>query len=249
MKNRHDLERVIFVGDVHAPHHDRNAYGLFLRAARDYRPAHLVVLGDFADFYSVSAHEKSAERSRNLEEEVRIVNIMLDELDSLGAKYKVYIAGNHESRMQRYVNSIAPELHGMVTVPKMFQLQERGWEWVEYRDYCMLGKLYMTHDVGASGPNATRAALAAFGHSVVTGHSHRMSYIVEGNAVGEAKVSASFGWMGDIESVEYMHKIKVARDWTLGFGAGKYDPVTGYVYVQPVPIVEGTCVIDGKLYY
>ncbi len=44
-----------------------------------------------------------------------------------------------------------------------------------------------------------------------------------------------------------MHRIKAIKDWTLGFGIGYLDTKTGIVYLSPVPIVKGTCMIEGKL--
>jgi hypothetical protein len=72
--------------------------------------------------------------------------------------------------------------------------------------------------------------------------------VVEGNAVGEQKLSAQFGWLGDVTQVDYMHKAKALKNWALGFGVGYYDPSSGYSYLTPVPIVKYTCVVNGKFY-
>jgi hypothetical protein len=91
-------------------------------------------------------------------------------------------------------------------------------------------------------------SLEAYQHSIVTGHSHRLAYIVEGNAAGEFKLSAQFGWLGDAQSIDYMHRDRVMKDYALGFGVGYFDPTSQYVYMQPVPIITYTCVVNGKLY-
>jgi len=43
------LERILFIPDVHRPFHDRAAWKLMLRAAKDFKPDILIILGDFAD--------------------------------------------------------------------------------------------------------------------------------------------------------------------------------------------------------
>ena len=115
-------------------------------------------------------------------------------------------------------------------------------------EYTRIGKLFVTHDVGAAGKYAVYQTLATYEHSIVTGHTHRLAYIVEGNAIGEYKVATQFGWLGDVDQVDYLHRAKAKKDWALGFGVGRLDPATGYVYLSPVPIVNGTCVVEGRLY-
>ena len=91
-------------------------------------------------------------------------------------------------------------------------------------------------------------ALETYHHSIITGHSHRLAYIVEGNAVGEFKLSAQFGWLGDTNAIDYMQRARAKKDYVLGFGVGHYDPTSHYVYMQPIPIVAYTCVVYGRLY-
>jgi len=219
-----------------------------LTAAKDLKPKHLVIIGDFVDFYTVSDHSKDPKRAGKLLEEVNAGNKALDEVDALGAKNKIFIAGNHCDRLQRYLQNKAPELFDFVDVPSLLQLKKRGYKYVPYKEHTKLGKIYLTHDVGSAGRTATFAALDTYQHSVITGHAHRMQYIVEGNATGEVMLSAQFGWLGDAKKIDYMQQVKVKKNWALGFGIGYMDPKTGLCYMIPVPIINYTCVVNGKLY-
>ncbi len=241
------LEPVLIVPDTHAPYHDKQAWRLMLQVARVLRPKHLIHLGDLADFYSVSSHDKDKDRANNLEWEMEEVNGLLDDLDALGATNKRFIEGNHCDRLRRYLMQ-HPELAGVVTVEKLMRLKERGWKFTSYRHTDKLGKAHLTHDVGVAGRNATFRALDTYQHTVLTAHTHRMCYVVEGNAVGEVKLSASFGWLGDVEQIDYMSLQKAKKDWCLGFGVGYFNPANGYLYATPVPIVNGTCCVSGVLY-
>lgn len=242
------LRRVLFVPDCHHPYSDKRAWKLMLRVATAFKPNTIAIMGDFADFYAVSSHSKDPKRALMLAEELVVVNAALDQLDALGASRKIFVAGNHSDRLQRYIQDRAPEFHGIVSVPALFKLAARKWEYVPYKSNTTLGKLYLTHDVGTTGRGAVYKALDVFHHSVVTGHSHRLGYIVEGDAVGGASVSAQFGHLLDVEQVDYMHKVRAHRDWALGFGVGYHDTVTDFVYLVPVPIVEYTCVVEGRAY-
>lgn len=242
------LEPILVVPDSHHPYVDRRAWRLMLRAAKALKPQIIVSIGDLADFYTVSSHSKDPIRAARLVDEVAAVQKALDELDALGAKRKIFVAGNHESRLTRYLQDKAPELFGVVSIPSLLGLKERRWEYVPYKHDIKIGKIHWTHDVGAAGRNATFKALDTYQHSIVTGHAHRLQYIVEGNATGEFKLSAQFGWLGDISKIDYMHRAVACKNWALGFGYGYHDPTTGYVYLVPVPIVKYTCVMNGVLF-
>ena len=247
-KNGKRLTKVMFLGDAHVPYDDRRARALVRQVGAAWKPDWLVGLGDLADFYSVSDHLKDPKRAHRFKWELGQVNQFLDELDAFGAERKIYVAGNHEDRYDRYLQRQAPELHEVVSIPEALRLEDRGWEYVPYKDHTRIGKLYITHDVGSSGRQSVFKSLEAYEHSVLTGHSHRLAYIVEGNAAGEYKVSAQFGWLGDVNKIDYMHRVQAKKNWALGFGIGYLDEDTGIVYVTPIPIVKYTCVVEGRLY-
>jgi predicted phosphodiesterase len=247
-----ELQPALIVPDSHRPYHDQRAWDLMLQVGKAIKPKRLVVIGDLADFYAVSSHSKSLDRTLSMDEEIADVNKGLDELDALGAKHKEFIAGNHEDRLTRYLQDRAPELFKVVGIPQLFKLEDRGWNYTPYRSDVEIGKVHFTHDVGASGRNAAFRALDTYQHSVITGHTHRMQFLVEGNATGEVKLSAQFGWLGDKTKVDYMHRAKVYKDWALGFGVGYFNPATGVFYMVPVPIIEVggeyTAMVNGKLF-
>ena len=75
-----------------------------------------------------------------------------------------------------------------------------------------------------------------------------MGHVAVRDATGQHQVGAQFGWLGDIDQVDYMHKIKVRRNWAPGFGIGYHHRASGYVYLVPCPIVEGTCCVEGEIF-
>lgn len=242
------LEPVLVVSDTHIPYHDVRAWNLMLKVGRALKPKHLITIGDLLDFYAVSSHSKNPLRTLQLRQEIDEGNSCLDQLDALGARHKIAIGGNHSDRLQRYLYDKAPELFEVLDVPKLLHYKERGWHWVPYKDDVRLGKCYLTHDVGSAGRNAVFKALDTYQHSIITGHTHRLQYIVEGNAAGEVKLSAQFGWLGDVNQIDYMHKTTAKKNWALGFGIGYLNPRTKYVYMTPVPIIDYTCVVNGRLH-
>jgi predicted phosphodiesterase len=242
--NGRECERVFFIPDAHIPFEDKRAVALVFDALTHYQPHTVVIMGDFLDCFSVSHWVKDPRRAFTLEKEIEKATGYLDRID---ANRKIYVCGNHEDRLERYLKDKAPELLAFVDIPRLLGLKERGWEYVPYRSSTTLGKVHITHDVGSAGRYNVWKALDTFQASVVTGHTHRLGYVVEGNARGRRQVSAQFGWLGDITKVDYLHRVKAQREWALGFGYGLHDTHTGVVYLTPAPIVNYTVAIADQV--
>lgn len=244
-----ELLPALIVPDVHRPYHDKRAWRLMMQVGRALMPWAIVIIGDFVDFYAISRYPKDPIRATHLDREIKSGNKGLDELDALGAKEKRFTAGNHEYRWDTYLKEKAAAMYETVGgVEKVLRLEERGWKYTPYRDADSIGHLNMTHDVDAMGRTSVYKALEVFHHSVVTGHTHRLQYVVEGDALGDSKISAQFGHLADISKVDYKNRVKSKKDWALGFGVGYLDPKSGNAYLVPVPIVGYTAMVNGRLY-
>ena len=219
-----------------------------LKAMADFKPDITIILGDFQDNYTVSKFSKDPARKSSLKWEIDETNTVLDTVDKIGSKKKIYIAGNHEYRLDKYIHDKAPELHGIIDTEQALRLKERGWIFIPYRKDYKLGKVYLTHDVNSSGRNAAHKVIDTYMHSAITGHSHRMLYVVEADGIGEPILSAQFGWLGDISKVDYQHRIVAVKNYVLGFGIGYMEEETGLTFSVPVPIIHNKCMINGKIY-
>lgn len=240
------MKKILIIPDCHHPFVDKDCWNLVVKVGNILKPDVTAILGDFADFFSVSSYSKDPNRINDLEKEVAIVNKALDQVDSFGSSRKIFCSGNHEFRLERYLQDKAPPLFNMMTVPKLFKLKERGYEYVPYREFTKIGKLHVTHEAGSGGMNAHIKAGMAFEGSVVMGHVHGLRVNYRGNVKGESHVAASLGWLGSIEEADYMHKVQAMRDWMHGFGLAYMQP-NGIVHLQAVPIINKSCVINGEL--
>jgi predicted phosphodiesterase len=241
------LEKILFIPDCHVPYHDKDAFNLMLKAGKAFKPDHAIILGDFADFYGVSSHSKDPNRALKLKEEIESTKEALDLIVNLGAKNNVFVSGNHEDRLERYLRDKAPELFNFISIPKILELKEKGFKYTPYKQAYKIGKLNVTHDTGVAGRFAHYKALDTFQHNIIIGHTHRIGYAVEGDAQGQRHLGAMFGWLGDVNEIDYMHQVKARKEWSLGFGIGYLDTKTGVVYLNPVPIINGTVLIEGKV--
>jgi predicted phosphodiesterase len=251
------LAKILFVPDSHHPYVDEVAWSVMLEAAKGWKPDIVVVLGDFIDCYQISAHQKDLKRRPSFEEEVDAGSFALKQLEDLKPSVQIYIEGNHENRLDRLLTSeetrdkLIPLIQvGAIKVqriPDILKLKDRGWHYVDYKQHYKLGKLHVTHDCGKAGMNAHMDAEATFQSNAVIGHTHRLGYSVRGNMKEEHHVGAMFGWLGDPDQAEYMHRAKALREWAHGFGIGYMDAEDN-VYLVPVPIFNGKCLVEGKIY-
>lgn len=240
------LKRVLFLPDAHCPFHDKRALESLIigRVMPAFEWDTVCILGDFFDNYSISGHLKTPTRERSWKRESAVGKELLRVIGNFPARRRILIRGNHEKWLEKYLSDKAPALYEQVmdnTHPP------DNWEVIEYMESTTIGKLHITHDLGYSGMNSTQQSLQACGDNIIIGHNHNMTYVVRGNAKGESHVGASFGWLGDYRRIDYRHRMRARRDWTLGFGIGYLRP-NGIVHVCPIPIVRYSCVVEGRLF-
>ncbi len=231
------------IPDTHAPGHHKIAWNAMVKAARVLKPRQIVIMGDFIDCYRLSKHARHPNDGPTAQEEFRVGNHLLDQLDSLGAERKFYLGGNHENRLNNYVRDRAPDLSGLLTIESALKLEQRRWKFLPYQRELKLGKIHFVHDIGFCGKYAVSQTMARYGSNVVMGHVHRLQLLFEGTAKGESYVGCCPGWLGDPESplFDYMPNIGKRREWQHGFAVGRNDR-RGNTHIQVLPIIGGQVV-------
>jgi hypothetical protein len=247
------MKCAILIPDCHRPYHNKRAYNLMCEVAASLNPDEIVILGDYADFYAVSSHQKDPRLQAMLNDEVEDVRIGLAELKGAFAKSKlVYLLGNHEFRLERYLTDKAPALFGMTSVELLLGLDD-SWRVVPYgpnQSYKVLNS-YLTarHEPLASSAKATASKALC---NLVYGHIHRIeeSHIV--GLDGTNHVCFSVGWLGDKRKDQVFSYVKNHHQWQLGFGVVYVDEKTKLFYHNKIHIIEHgkqlSCVVNGKRY-
>ena len=245
------MKRCLIIPDTHIPFHDTKAYALMLKVAQDYKPHEIVILGDFADFYSVSSHSKDPSVLSLLVDEVESVNSALDELDMLFPRAKkVFIEGNHEYRLERYLVDKAPALFGVTDLNYLFNLHGRpNWSLIPYgpsQSYSVGGgKLTARHEPPkGSILNIAKEA----GCSIVFGHVHRKLEAHHVSLEGVNRIAICPGWLGDKRQKKIFGYVKNHHQWQLGFMLVDVEE-SGWFHINPIHILDNmTCLYNGKLY-
>lgn len=242
----------VVCGDLHVPFHDPKAVGCVLGYIRDTKPDCLVLNGDTIDFYPVSSFSKDPHRELTLQDELDQTNDILDAFDSVMPKgsRKVFVVGNHEVRLSRYLRENARALHGLraLTLDALLRLTERGYEVVPMvgRDAStMVGKVEVGHfniarkDAGASA----KTLLIDRGCSVIQSHTHKLAaFYKRHRGTGQQHGAWEIGCLCDLNP-EYVSN----PDWSQAF-ATVTTCATGRYHVALHEILGGELLAGGRRY-
>jgi len=242
------IRKILIIPDCHRPFHSKKAWDLCLEIASFVGIDEIVLLGDFADFYSVSRYTKDPTLPHLLEKEISSVNAGLDDLDKLWCNHKkIYLSGNHEERLSSLILDRAPQLFGLTHCKNLFRLDRRiNWTWIEYghdQSYAVGGsKLLARHRPLTSN---ARSALLRAGCSYVHGDTHR---IEEVHAVSFDKrdlVSFSPGWLGDERFDAFSYTLP---QWQKGFAIIYVMNSSKEFHHEIVRIKNNIAICHGKVF-
>lgn len=237
-------ERILLIPDTHTPFHDPYAWELVMRFARQWCPHTVIHLGDWADCFSISDHDKDPRRGTQLEEEAKVLREQREEVEALKAR-NVISLGNHCDRLRRYITQRAPALLGTLTVESVFGWDNGLWTVVPYAEHGAIGKLHFTHDADYAGVHSVYHTGMAFAASVAFGHNHRLATYYFADILGRQHVACSLGWLGKLDEAKYAKRVN-KRFWTHGFGTAVMLP-GGEFTLQPLPIVNRKIITSERI--
>lgn len=242
---------VSLVGDLHAPEEDKPAWSACLRWHAEHKPD-VIVLNEMGEWESMTKH--GGNWGAMFEEDVKAVRRRLVQIRSLCPDARVVLLEtNHDTRLQRRLREVLPQLHGHLAIPQELHLDDLGIEWVSERVAFRIGRLKVIHGhqlasnaKGNVPENACKRAVQRFGEpgvTVVFFHTHRKGYWMERHDTGV------------FEAVNLPCLRTLAPDWTApcptgwqhGFGVAHIGP-SGQSNLYTVDIERGSFVYGGVRY-
>ena len=151
----------------------------------DTMPNRIVIIGDFVTLDSLSAWDRDKRKKMELRRYFKDIEAGNKALDLMLANVPrdielVYIMGNHEDRLDRYLDK-DPTFDGAVDLVTDLDLVGRGFtRIIDYKKYYTHKGVGFTHvpimenGKGVSGKYATSRALDCTDFSVVFGHTHKL---------------------------------------------------------------------------
>lgn len=231
---------VLVLPDVHVPFHDKQAIEIALDYGKKARATHILLNGDFVDFYALSRFDKNMARGLRLFEEMEVAKELLEHILATFPKASViYKEGNHDERLGLYVSSKAPELTGAIdlSLRAFFGHYDRV-SWVGDKRPVHLGKLPVFHGHEwkqgmQPAVNPSRWLFLRTLVSAMCGHFHQKSEHTELTANGKLITTYSLGCLCH-RSPDYMPYNK----WSTGFALVRVEEGNAYD-VQSLKIYKG----------
>lgn len=233
--------------DTHYPYEDSKAVELLTKVAKDLKPDFFINLGDSLDFYQISKFSKDPARKNGIDEDMdlfrrdhcRISNVLPKKCR------KIFIEGNHEARLIKYVWERAPEVASLVrSIDDYCMLTANDWEYFKYGKYFRLGDTLFMHGAHC-GLNVGLNQLRKYGLNVVHGHDHAAGITWFRNA-RDGIFNLNCGHLSNQKEQGYLYA--GVANWQLGFGLVEFSDNYYQAWPHFIPIHNNRCVVYGKEY-
>jgi hypothetical protein len=197
---------ILVIPDSHAkPNISNERYDWLNKLILDRKPNYIVELGDFADMESLSSYDKGKLSGQNrhvgndldwaIDARKRLSKGILERQQQLFNSKKakwlvkmVALGGNHENRLDKYVND-NPEMLGVLNQDAS-KAAEQGWEWHPFMEKVTIEGItfchYFHNGIGKplGGVMPARTLTQKLYTSTVSGHSHIWNHYSDVTATG-----------------------------------------------------------------
>jgi hypothetical protein len=221
------------------------------------QPARTVILGDWLDCGAWSSHPKQSVEDRAEayhEDEIQPCRRLLSRLEEHTGEL-VYIAGNHEHRVERKILELGDLGAGIASLVDPGRLlgegRKPGWRYVPYTrkagtplpHYRIAEDLIAVHGWSFARHAAAKHLEIARGYSVVHGHTHRMQSFTERDPIEERTVRAwSPGCLAQLQPPYMSHQpANSVHGFSLVYCSNDRKSWTEYT----VEIRDGVCHLPG----
>lgn len=229
-----NVQTWVVMNDLQIPWHDRPVTSLVLDFVDELKPHGVVLAGDIADCYELSAFDKNPLKKWTLAKEIRECGQVMKRLGK-HTKERVWEEGNHEDRLRRALWR-NPQFASLKELQfrHLFHLDDFGFRHLPYGDIYKLGKLSVTHgDIVRKHSGASaKAHLEKIGSSVIHGHTHRFGSHFKTTASG-THVAYENACLCRLDPEYVKHP-----DWQQGFSVVHVETGSGLFHVQQIPILN-----------
>ena len=234
--------RFVNLPDAHGMYADWNAVEAALAFVRYYRPELVCLLGDNVDFEGLSRFEKPAESVYSIGTDIDACQKLMRLVrESAPSARIIYLRGNHEARLERYLwkHPEAAQLMKLngADVPRLVGLADHNIEWFESGHFQANESLMFKHGnaVRSRSAYSAMAELEKNGISGASGHTHRLGMHYKTDRRG-ARVWAESGCLCQLDP---QYAEGQTMDWQQGLSFGSASLTGGSFTLHTAPIVNG----------
>lgn len=243
-------KKAFVIYDAHIPYQSTTAFSVAQEECTKYDPDVIIIGGDFVDFRDISFW-KNAERRLPFHEELAIAREYIQVFrNNFPDKEIIFLEGNHEARLERYVISKAPELYGLdgLGVADILRLDDLDIHYISNVKIMnegfapfSLGKLYILHGhevrMSWTGVNLARTMYLKTFVNVMFGHHHQSQHYI----FKKLDNTHEGAWL--VGGLCKLHEIyQPQNNWINGFATVDFNQDTGFFKV------DNRIIIGGKVY-
>lgn len=241
-----NVKMQVSIYDAHVPFHNKETWSACLQLIRDEQPDEVILVGDFLDVSSMSAHPPGGWEVSKLSDELRAGKDAIQELrQAAGGAAIRWLEGNHESRTKRTAQQRLSAVTDLLAIDKLLGLREMGIQWVPEGKALKRGKLHYVHGYWTGDNHAKTHLAKLMWPGVAYGHTHRPQMYSFADGDGAVRVSYGMPCMCEL-SAEWLRG--QPSGWVNGFGVAYVNEETGYFNMYPVLVFDGKFMWHGKQY-
>jgi len=253
------ISTLVALSDKHYPYADTKLVKKTLGFIEDTQPDEVVDLGDLFDNPTYSKFAQDPKVVYSFSDALEMATDYVYALRKAAPKAKIWWKkGNHDERLPKFANRIAPELvrdNLVKTYEELIPFERLNITPVGYNEPLILrGDLKVTHGTKVaplSGYSAHGELKKSYNLAGISGHTHRLGFVTY-----RGRTWLECGHMCTTDTSKFLYLADGDADWQQGFAVGKlvefYDKKTRHKKQQwiltPVQVIQGCFVVDGVVY-
>lgn len=213
--------KAIIAADFHVPTYDEKSLKEYLTYIKLNKHDKIIIAGDFLDLYAISKFDSAPSRADDLQWELTIAKEILQKIRDISDKEIIYIVGNHEERMEKFLsrgkNKALYNL-GCLKIENLLDFQK--YKITKINDIYNLNKNWIVTHGSKCGVSAAQGEALSYMKSGISGHTHR-ELTFKRKFLDELVEWHTLPCMADISQAHYAAKFRHA--WNNGFAKVEYD--------------------------
>lgn len=207
---------ILVLSDLHCPYHDVKAISKAIQMGQQCNVDTVILLGDVMDFHRISRYENDPD-TLSFAKEIEVGAQLLFGIREAFREADIwYVQGNHEVRLDAYLQKNASELVDLpdIALDRLLDLHAQEITWVQ-DGFIHCGDMTFLHGHemrGIGGVNPSRKLFNKVKKSAICGHLHRPDSFYTRDGAGKLLQCHVIGHLGD-PSPSYHPR----NDWQHGY--------------------------------
>ena len=241
------MQTGLIFGDLHIPFEDKAAVRLLLRFIEKNPVNFIVINGDLCDFYLLSSFAKDPGRKDKMQDDIIAVRAFLNRLTKAAPNSNIiFLEGNHENRLQRYLWTKAEELSSLseLSIKHLYSLDDFRIKHIPYEAGLLInGAFLILHGDIVSKHSGYTAKLMFEKHGGcgICGHTHRGGSYYKRDRFG------TWGWWEGFCLCSLNPDWVKNPNWQQGFSLIHFTDTKRF-WIEQVPIIGHELLYGNEIY-